>query len=122
MESTTITRSSRGTTLSRRARAALALACLASIVLPLLALPGASLAQPAPLAVVFPPWVSGDEAIARSLSAGHRVLRSGRSASIVIVAPADAAAPERPIGAIMVLALAGLAGCLDIALPRRAAS
>ncbi|KRE18194.1 hypothetical protein ASE63_03205 [Bosea sp. Root381] len=115
-------RSSRGATLSGRERAALALACLASIIVPLLALPGASLAQPAPLAIVFPPWVSGEEAIARSLSAGHRVLRPGRTASIVVVAPADSMAPERPGGAIMVLALAGLAGCLDAAVSGRAAS
>jgi len=115
-------RSSRSAALSGHERGALTLACLASIVVPLVALPGASAAQPAPLAIVFPPWVSGEDAIARSLSAGHHVLRSGRSASVVIVAPTETSAAERPAGAIMVLALAGLAGCLDAGVPGRAVS
>lgn len=122
MEATITMRSSRPAPLSGRARVALALACLGSIVVPLLALPGAHSASPTPLAIVFPPWVSREDAIARSLSAGHRVLRSGRTAAIVIVAPAEAAAPGRPAGAMMVLALSGLAGCLDAAVAGQAVS
>lgn len=70
--------------------------------------------QDRPLAIVFPPWTEGREALAGTLNAGYRVLRAGRLDSIVIVAPSDAGA-ALPRGAWMALSLAGLAGCLDAA-------
>lgn len=65
-----------------------------------------------PVAIVFPFWMGQAEAVARSFAAGDRVLRTGRLASIVIVAPR----PESislPQGAWLSLKLVGLAGCLD---------
>lgn len=108
--------------LSGRERAALCFMFLVSILVALLALPGDAPGQRQPVAIVFPPWVSTDDAIARSLSAGYPVLRSGRSSFVVIAAPVEAASALRPQGAIMVLALAGLAGCLDAAAAVPAAS
>lgn len=68
-----------------------------------------------PVAIVFPPWTDGAEAVAQSFAAGHRVLRSGRFSAIVIVAPTlNGQAPALPKGAWFSLVLAGLAGCLDI--------
>jgi hypothetical protein len=68
-----------------------------------------------PVAIVFPPWIDGAEAVARSFAAGHRVLRSGRFGAIVVVAPTpNGQAPSLPEGAWFSLVLAGLAGCLDI--------
>lgn len=68
----------------------------------------------APIAIVFPPWTDGAEAIARSFAAGHRVLRSGRLPAVVVVVPTlDRPAPALPRGAWFSLVLAGLAGCLD---------
>jgi hypothetical protein len=68
----------------------------------------------APVAIVFPPWTDGAEAIARSFAAGHRVLRSGRLSAIVVVAPTlNGQTSTLPRGAWFSLALAGLAGCLD---------
>lgn len=68
-----------------------------------------------PVAIVFPPWTDGAEAIAQSFAAGHRVLRSGRFNAIVVVAPTlNGQAPALPKGAWFSLVLAGLAGCLDI--------
>ena len=115
MESRTVIGVPRGQALSACERAALCFMFLASIVVAVAALPGTSPAQRTPVAIVFPPWISGDEAVARSIAAGHLVLRSGRSAFVVIAATADAAAApvRRPQGAVLVLALAGLAGCLD---------
>jgi hypothetical protein len=71
------------------------------------------------LAIIFPPWTSGRDAMARSLEAGHRVLRGGISPFIVIIAAdADAqAAPPRPRGALLMLTLQGLSGCLDAGAP-----
>ena len=67
-----------------------------------------------PVAIVFPPWTNGAEAIAQSFAAGHRVLRSGRFTAIVVVAPTlSGQAPALPQGAWFSLVLAGLAGCLD---------
>jgi hypothetical protein len=78
-------------------------------------LPKAAPQQGAPIAVLFPPWISRADAIASSFSAGHLVLRTGRLSSIVIVASGTEASTRmiRPAGAWMTLALAGLAGCLD---------
>jgi hypothetical protein len=68
-----------------------------------------------PVAIVFPPWIGGAEAVALSFAAGHRVLRSGRLSAIVVVAPTlNGQAPSLPKGAWFSLVLAGLAGCLDI--------
>lgn len=82
----------------------------------------ASLPRPAkasePIAIVFPPWTERASAITASFDAGHHVLRSGRLASIVVVAPASGS-EGRPLpqGAWFSLTLAGLAGCLDAAGP-----
>lgn len=65
-----------------------------------------------PIAVVFPFWIRGAEAVARSFEAGERVLRSGRFSSIVVVAPRPNSG-TLPRGAWLSLRLAGLAGCLD---------
>lgn len=81
----------------------------------LFSLPRASQVEAEPVAILFPPWVSRADAIARSFATGHRVLRSGRWPSIVVVAPGTGAAltRQKPPGAMLVVALAGLAGCLD---------
>lgn len=114
METRTVIRLPLRQKLSAGERVALCLMFLASIVGAVAALPGASPAKRTPVAIVFPPWITGDEAVTRSIDAGHLVLRSGRSAFIVIVAAdADTASAHRPQGAILVLVLAGLAGCLD---------
>lgn len=89
---------------------------LVALLLALAALPVGLAASEggAARAVVFPPWVSAADAVARSFAAGHRVLRGGRFASVVIVAPDDAGlAPARPSGALLVMPLTGLAGCFD---------
>jgi hypothetical protein len=80
----------------------------------LASLPGASASQPQPVAAVFAPWTSGEEAMARSLAAGARVLRLGAAPFVVVLAPEpDAAMPvARPAGALLLLRLDGLAGCL----------
>ncbi len=67
-----------------------------------------------PVAIVFPPWTDGAEAVALSFAAGHRVLRSGRLSAVVVVAPTlSGQAPSLPQGAWFSVVLAGLAGCLD---------
>ncbi|MDP3406953.1 hypothetical protein [Bosea sp. (in: a-proteobacteria)] len=88
----------------------------ASPLVALAALPGAQTQiGGTPAVIVFAPWVTAEDAVSRTLSAGHRVLRSGRFASIVIAAPApgQALSAARPQGAILLVALGGLAGCLD---------
>lgn len=74
-----------------------------------------------PMAIVFPPWVDGSEAVALSFAAGHRVLRSGRLPSIVVVAPPASGRGPLPEGAWLSLSLAGLAGCLDASGSEKAA-
>lgn len=66
-------------------------------------------------AIVFSPWTSERDALAMTLAAGHRVLRSGVARFIVITAPsADPGIEQaKPEGALLMLALSGLAGCLD---------
>ena len=105
-------------------RVVLFFACLVISVAALASLPAASAAQGRPVAIVFPPWISGQEAVARSILAGHLVLRPGRSSFVVVVAPADgdAAPAAKPQGAILMLALAGLAGCLDVVLAEESTS
>ncbi len=91
-----------------------ALVCLLVSVGALASLPRATDGS-TPVAIVFPPWVDGAEAVVRSFAAGHRVLRSGRFRAIVVVAPTqNGQAPALPKGAWFSLVLAGLAGCLDI--------
>lgn len=94
--------------------AIVAFALLSTLMAALASLPGEEAAGQS-LALVFPPWFSRDEATARSLAAGHVVLRTGTSPFIVIAAPPapGAARPPRPDGALLVLTLTGLAGCLD---------
>lgn len=124
MTVTTLCGPSNRQALSARAWAGLALLGFASAAFALAALPGSSTqARGAPVAILFAPWIGPDEAVAHTLSAGHLVLRTGRSASIVIVAPTPADTPPavRPRGALMVIALVGLAGCLDAATVDRAA-
>jgi hypothetical protein len=80
----------------------------------LIGLPGPAAGRAEPLAVVFAPWVPAGEAAARSIAAGHRIMRSGAASFVVVVAPPESAgeAPGRPDGALLMLRLASLAGCL----------
>lgn len=80
----------------------------------LASLPGASASQRQPLAAVFAPWTSGEEAVARSLAAGARILRAGAAPFVVVLAPEPGAAMPvaRPAGALLLLRLDGLAGCI----------
>lgn len=81
--------------------------CSGAIVLA--SLPGPVVGPPVPLAAIFPPWVSGEEAVARSLAAGGRILRQGAVPFVVVLAPEAA---DRPAGALLMLRLDGLAGCI----------
>lgn len=78
-------------------------------------LPQAQAGQTRPLALIFPPWTSQQDAVARSFAAGHEILRSGVASFIVIAAPQGegGTAVAKPEGAMLMLALDGLAGCLD---------
>jgi len=79
----------------------------------LASLPGPVAGPAVPLAVIFPPWVSGGEAVTRSLATGARLLRQGAVPFVVILAPDAATMPAaRPAGAMLVLRLDGLAGCI----------
>lgn len=78
-------------------------------LLALASLPGRVPGASPPLAAIFPPWVSGEEALARSLATGARILRQGTVPFIVVLAPETA---ERPSGALLMLRLDGLAGCV----------
>ncbi|MGO4667122.1 hypothetical protein [Bosea sp. 2RAB26] len=66
-------------------------------------------------AIVFSPWTSERDALAMTMAAGHRVLRSGIAHFIVITAPSvdPGVKQAKPKGALLMLALSGLAGCLD---------
>lgn len=77
------------------------------------ALPGADASHSGPVAAVFAPWVSADEALARGVAAGRRVLRAGSWPFVILLAsePEDATTAERPRGAWFVLRLDGLRGC-----------
>lgn len=67
-----------------------------------------------PRAVLFSPWTAREQALAATLRAGHRPLRSGLAAHIVIVAPPAGGEPAFawPAGAWLMLNLDGLFGCL----------
>ncbi|RXT55783.1 hypothetical protein B6S44_06700 [Bosea sp. Tri-44] len=79
----------------------------------LASLPGSVAGPAAPLAVIFPPWVSGEEAVARSLATGSRLLRQGAVPFVVVLAPEAGMVPAaRPAGAVLMLRLDGLAGCI----------
>lgn len=82
---------------------------LCSGFLALASLPGPAAAPSAPLAAIFPPWISGGEAVARSLATGARIMRHGAVPFVVVLAPETAA---RPAGALLMLRLDGLAGCI----------
>lgn len=95
-----------------RLRDGLAIAALivASGLVALTGLPGRDDAQSQELTAVFPPWTSSAEAMASSLAAGMRVLRPGALPFVMIVASEPDAV--RPPGALLLLRLEGLAGCL----------
>jgi len=82
---------------------------LCSGLLTLASLPGPAAGASPPLAAIFPPWVSGEEAVARSLATGARILRQGAVPFVVVLAPETA---TRPSGALLMLRLDGLAGCI----------
>ena len=82
---------------------------LGSGFLALASLPGHVAGPSSPLAAIFPPWISGDDAVARSLATGARILRQGAVPFVVVLAPETAA---RPAGALLMLRLDGLAGCI----------
>ncbi|KFC75482.1 hypothetical protein FG93_00502 [Bosea sp. LC85] len=101
-----------------------AIALVAVSLAAALSLPrGADFAAPS-RAIVFSPWTSEQDALAMTLAAGHRVLRSGISRFIVITAPSvDPGIKQvKPQGALLMLALSGLAGCLDAPAPAEASS
>lgn len=74
----------------------------------LASLPGPAAGSAAPLAAIFPPWISSEDAMARSLATGARILRQGSVPFVIVLAPETAA---RPTGALLMLRLDGLAGC-----------
>jgi len=110
--------------MSGRERVAVGAVSVASLLAALLALPGEASAGREPLAIVFPPWVSGDEAITRSLSAGYSLLRPGRAPFVVIAAPSGPGQPRAamPQGALILLTLGGISGCLDAPVADRGAT
>jgi hypothetical protein len=75
----------------------------------LASLPGPAVGSAAPLAAIFPPWISSEDAMARSLATGARILRQGSVPFVIVLAPETAA---RPTGALLMLRLDGLAGCI----------
>lgn len=85
---------------------------LCSSLVTLASLPGPATGPAAPLAVIFPPWITGEEAVSRSLAAGGRLLRQGAVPFVVVLAPEANAPTARPAGAMLVLRLDGLAGCI----------
>jgi hypothetical protein len=95
-----------------------ALTLMAVSLAAVLSLPQALIGAAVPQAIIFPPWMPQQDAMARTLAAGHRVLRAGISPFVVIAAAAEAGAETaRPRGALLMLALDGLAGCLDSRAP-----
>jgi hypothetical protein len=79
----------------------------------------AALALPTPrageqVALVYPPWTSGFEALSRAAASGARLVRTGRYPFIVI-ADAPSAEEIRQLaesGAMATLGAAGLGGCI----------
>lgn len=113
MHSTALSRPRLSRALSGRDRIALMLVALASPLAIMAALPQVAPDTRTPVAILFPPWTTGQDALAQSLAAGHRVLRPGRAPFVVVVAPPDEGTVSRPRGALLLVALAGLAGCFD---------
>jgi len=74
------------------------------------------------VAVIFAPWISADEALIRSVTAGARFVRHGGYPFIAIVMPDDADYPARMrvAGAVMVADPRALAACLPWAGPKEA--
>lgn len=68
-----------------------------------------------PRALIFAPWTRGGDAMAAALRAGHRPMRPGVAANVVVVAPRSAGdlAVAWPAGAWFIVNLDGLFGCLD---------
>jgi len=64
--------------------------------------------------VVYAPWVSGEEALSRAVSAGARFVRFGGVSFVVVVAPesADYAARAKAGGALFTVDPQALAACL----------
>lgn len=124
MHLTVFPRAPSSRSLSGRGFAALLVAAFASPVLAIAALPAATEADRTPIAILYPPWTSAKDALQLSLSAGHRVLRTGRAAFIVVAAPPEPglAPAGLPRGAWLALALSGLVGCLDAPATDRSAS
>lgn len=113
MPSTAVSRPSPSRALSARDRLALLCVALASPLAIAVALPQAGPGTQVPVAVIYPPWTQARDALALTLAAGHRVLRQGRAANVVVIAPSDEGMANRPSGALLLVALTGLAGCLD---------
>jgi hypothetical protein len=80
---------------------------LGSVVVSLAALPRVETAGDAPYVVVFAPWVSGRDALLRSVATGAGLVREGRSPFVIVLAGRPA---TRPAGALLMLRLDGL-GC-----------
>ncbi len=89
-------------------------AALAASAGALLNLPGPDVDPDVPYAVIFPPWTSERTAVSLSLAAGLRVLRGGAWPFVVVVAAAEGRQPaETATPGVLMVRLAGLAGCLD---------
>ena len=89
--------------------ALLLLSCIGLVA----ALPSSDASGVAPVAAVFAPWVSADEALRRGLASGRRVLRHGAWPFVILLASGtEQGGPAgRPSGAWFVLRLDGLRGC-----------
>jgi len=66
------------------------------------------------LALIYPPWISGPEALARASSSGASLVALGRYPFIVIVSPGspEQGAPLVGSGAILTLGANRFGGCL----------
>ena len=67
-----------------------------------------------PVGVLYPPWTTGGDALARAAAAGARLIRPGRFAFVVLVEPTSAGFARRAKadGAWMTFGATGLGGCL----------
>lgn len=66
------------------------------------------------VAVVFPPWINGADALMQAASAGADIVRLGSYPFIVVVRPTSVGYPARVLkrGALAVLDPQALGGCL----------
>jgi len=92
----------------------LAVAALAAASLVALAAIGFAPRAGAAVGVVYAPWTSAPDALARAVAAGARFVRFGAAPFIVVVMPeaADYAAQARAGGALFTLDPQALAACL----------